>query len=46
MDKNSVQNLIKEILEKMNISVSNIEILEEDNSKTIWYSMSIYLFSS
>lgn len=41
MDKNSVQNLIKEILEKMNIAVSGIDILQEDNSKTTWYSVSV-----
>ena len=41
MDKTEIQNLIKELIENMAISVKEIVVSQEDDSKTVWYSVSI-----
>jgi len=41
MNKQEIQNLIKEIIENMNISVSEILVETPENSKTTWYSVSV-----
>lgn len=41
MNNTEIQNLIKEIIQNMNISVLNIDVLKEDNSQTTWYSVSV-----
>ncbi|MES2416359.1 MAG: R3H domain-containing nucleic acid-binding protein [Patescibacteria group bacterium] len=41
MDTHFVQNLIKEILEKMDVLVTSIEVLKEEGSKTTWYTVSV-----
>jgi len=40
MDKNEIQNLIKEVIEKITIPVKDI-ILSEDGSKTTWFSVEV-----
>jgi predicted RNA-binding protein Jag len=39
MDQTQMQNLIKELIEKMDIAVSEVLISQEDGSKTTWYSV-------
>lgn len=49
MNQTEIQNLIKELIENMAISVKEISISQEDNSKTVWYSVSVsepHLFTS
>ncbi len=41
MDKTEIQNLIKELIENMAISVKEIVVSQEDDSKTVWYSVSV-----
>lgn len=41
MDKTEIQNLIKELIENMAISVKDIVVSQEDDSKTVWYSVSV-----
>ncbi|MCX6754988.1 MAG: hypothetical protein NT068_00405 [Candidatus Nomurabacteria bacterium] len=41
MNNTEIQNLIKEIIQNMNISVLNIDVLKENNSQTTWYSVSV-----
>jgi spoIIIJ-associated protein len=48
MNKNEIQNLIKELIQKTNITVSSIS-LEEKDSKNIWYSVEVdnpYFFTT
>jgi len=40
MDKKEIQNLIKELIEKTTINVKEINV-DEDNSKTTWFSAEI-----
>ncbi|MFA6524470.1 MAG: R3H domain-containing nucleic acid-binding protein [Candidatus Paceibacterota bacterium] len=40
MNKNEIQNLIKELIEKTTISVKDITITE-DNGKTTWFSVEV-----
>ncbi|MCX6757488.1 MAG: hypothetical protein NTZ44_01220 [Candidatus Nomurabacteria bacterium] len=49
MNQQEIQNLIKEIIEKMDVSVKEVLISQEDNSNTVWYSVDVnnpYLFTS
>ncbi len=49
MNQTEIQKLIKELIENMAISVKEIVVSQEDNSKTAWYSVSVdnpYLFTS
>lgn len=41
MDKTEIQKLIKELIENMAISVKEIVVSQEDDSKTVWYSVSV-----
>ncbi len=41
MDTVELQNLIKELIQKMDISVKNIQISQDDGSKTLWYSVEV-----
>ncbi len=49
MNKTEIQNLIKELIENMNVSVKEITVSQEDGSNTVWYSVSVsepHLFTS
>ncbi|MCX6753141.1 MAG: hypothetical protein NTW62_02240 [Candidatus Nomurabacteria bacterium] len=39
MNKQEIQNLIKDIIQNMNITVSDIIVETPENSKTTWYSI-------
>ena len=41
MKKDEIQNLIKEIIENMNITVHSIEVVTPENSTTTWYSVNV-----
>lgn len=41
MDKTEIQNLIKELIENMAISVKEVVVSQEDGSDTVWYSVNV-----